>query len=170
MGNKTLQSQLLEFQKSIQVIKKDAKNPHFKNTYATLEQVLSEVKPVLSGLDILLTQPINEKGIGTVLALGEESIESFIPMPIGLQPQALGSAITYFRRYTLTSLLALEIDDDDANTASEHKQSDQNDLPWLNKGTKEFDLAKQWLTEGGTIDKIKTKYKLSKEVEKLLIN
>ena len=43
----TLTQRLLEFQKQINVIKKDAKNPHFKNTYATLKQVLSEVKPIL---------------------------------------------------------------------------------------------------------------------------
>ena len=45
-------------------------------------------------------------------------IESFIPLPVGLAPQPLGSAITYYRRYTLSSLLALEIDDDDATMAS----------------------------------------------------
>ena len=49
---KTLTDKLLEFQKQISVIKKDAKNPHFKNTYATLQQVLSEVKPVLNEIGL----------------------------------------------------------------------------------------------------------------------
>lgn len=54
----TLTQRLLEFQKQVNVIKKDAKNPHFKNTYATLKQVLSEVKPILSEVGLLITQPI----------------------------------------------------------------------------------------------------------------
>jgi hypothetical protein len=53
-----------------------------------------------------------------MLTFGSEVLESSIPLPVGLQPQPLGSAITYFRRYTLASLLALEIDDDDANEAT----------------------------------------------------
>ena len=104
-----LNKKLLEFQKQISVIKKDAKNPHFKNTYATLKQVLSEVKPILNEVGLLLTQPIDERGIGTVITDGKDSISSFIPLPQGLAPQPLGSAISYFRRYTICSLLALEI-------------------------------------------------------------
>ena len=60
---KTLTEKLLEFQKKIQVIKKDAKNPHFKNTYATLANVLSEVKPILSEVGLLITQPIDERDL-----------------------------------------------------------------------------------------------------------
>jgi hypothetical protein len=39
-------------------------------------------------------------------------------MPSGLNPQQLGSAVTYFRRYNISSLLALESTDDDGNDAS----------------------------------------------------
>ena len=118
METKTIYTQLLDFQKKIQVIKKDSKNPHFKNTYASLTQILSEVKPVLSEFGIVLTQPILNGNVCTILSYGIELIESSIPLPVGLQPQPLGSAITYFRRYTLSSLLALEIDDDDAIMAT----------------------------------------------------
>jgi len=118
METKTIYTQLLDFQKKIQVIKKDSKNPHFKNTYASLTQILSEVKPVLSEFGIVLTQPILNGNVCTILSYGIELIESSIPLPVGLQPQPLGSAITYFRRYTLSSLLALEIDDDDATMAT----------------------------------------------------
>ena len=118
MENKTIYTQLLEFQKKIQVIKKDSKNPHFKNTYASLTQILSEVKPVLSEFGIVLTQPILNGNVCTILSYGIELLESSIPLPSGLQPQPLGSAITYFRRYTLSSILALEIDDDDATMAT----------------------------------------------------
>jgi hypothetical protein len=150
---KTLTDKLLEFQKQISVIKKDAKNPHFKNTYATLKQVLSEVKPVLNEVGLLITQPIDERGIGTVITDGKDSISSFIPIPVGLAPQPLGSAISYFRRYTICSLLALEIDDDDAHMTTTSKPI----------ATKEnIDKAKQG---NFTIQQIKQHYTVTKEME-----
>jgi hypothetical protein len=45
---------------------------------------------------------------------------------------------------------------------------DEESKPWLNKGTEQFDKAKTYLKEGGKIDQIRLKYKVSKEVEKLL--
>ena len=109
--------QLLEFQRKVNAIKKDGKNPHFKSTYATLTQILSEVKPILSEIGLVLAQPIKDGKVGTILLdeSGKELATSYIDLPTGLNPQQLGSAITYFRRYTLASLLALEIEDDDAN-------------------------------------------------------
>jgi hypothetical protein len=147
----SLTQRLLEFQKQINVIKKDAKNPHFKNTYATLKQVLSEVKPILSELGLLITQPIDERGIGTVITDGKESIVSFIPMPNGLQPQQLGSAISYFRRYTICSLLSLEIDDDDANTTNKPFATKENIIK-----------AKQG---GHSLNKVREHYTVTKEME-----
>lgn len=129
METKTLQTQLLEFQKKVNVIKKDAKNPHFKNTYASLTQIISEVKPLLSECGIVLTQPLINGNVSTLLTYGSEVLESSLPLPVGLQPQPLGSAITYFRRYTLASLLALEIDDDDANEASKQPTKQAATLP-----------------------------------------
>jgi len=110
---------LLEFQKKVNAIKKDGKNPHFKSTYATLTQIISEVKPILSECGVLLTQPIRDGKVGTVLQ-DEKGIltESWIDLPLNLTPQQLGSAITYYRRYTLASLLSLEIEEDDANLVS----------------------------------------------------
>lgn len=118
---KTIQQQVLDFQKKVSVIKKDAKNPHFKNTYATLTQILGEVKPLLSECGLVLTQPIINGEVKTIICGDSGCLESGIPLPTNLTPQQLGSAITYFRRYTLAALLALEIDDDDANEASKVK-------------------------------------------------
>ena len=165
----TLTQRLLEFQKQINVIKKDAKNPHFKNTYATLKQVLSEVKPILSEVGLLITQPIDERGIGTVITDGKDSIASFIPMPNGLPPQQLGSAISYFRRYTICSLLSLEIDDDDANTTNKTIVTVPTQKPILKADTEHFGKAVEYLMKGGSIDAIKQKYEVSQEVETKLI-
>ena len=114
----TINTKLLEFQKKIGIIKKDSKNPHFKNTYASLTQILSEVKPLLTECGLILIQPISLEGVGTTIIDFEtgEKIETVISLPTNLSPQQLGSAITYFRRYTLASLLSLEIDDDDAQS------------------------------------------------------
>lgn len=149
---KTLTDKLLEFQKQIQVIKKDAKNPHFKNTYATLQQVLSEVKPVLNEVGLLLTQPIDERGIGTVITDGKDSISSFIPMPLGLAPQPLGSCISYFRRYTICSLLALEILDDDAQLTTAKPTATKENIAKAKQGN-------------FTIQQIKQHYTVTKEME-----
>jgi hypothetical protein len=177
METKTLQTQLLEFQKKVNVIKKDSKNPHFKNTYASLTQIISEVKPLLSEVGIVLTQPLINGNVSTFLTYGSEVLESSLPLPVGLQPQPLGSAITYFRRYTLASLLALEIDDDDANEATKkeppkHFSATTTELPPLTD--KAFAAMLDAIAKGEK-DKVKaaiTKYTLLKpqldELTKLL--
>lgn len=112
---------LLEFQSSIEAIKKDGKNTFFKksdgkaSTYATLSNILSEVKPILNSLKLVVTQPIENGVVKTKItdSEGVEFIESGISLPENLNAQQLGSAITYFRRYTLSSLLSLELDEDD---------------------------------------------------------
>lgn len=172
---KTIEQKLLDFQKKVTVIKKDAKNPHFKNTYASLTQILSEVKPLLSECGLILVQPINDKGIGTSImdSEGEHQLDSFIPLPTGLNPQQMGSAITYFRRYTLASLLALEIDDDDANEASKPEvKAEAKDLPWLNKGTEAWYKVIDALTAPNskyTVQDVETKYKLSQAIKAELL-
>jgi hypothetical protein len=159
-----MENKLLEFQKRIQSIKKDGKNPHFKNTYATLPQILSEVKPILSDLGLTLLQPIEKGEVVSVIYDGETLVtSSSLKIPENLNPQQIGSAITYFRRYTLSSLLALEIEDDDGNAAS-------NNTPKLalNINTEVYKQAVKFIKDGGSIDSISAKYYLSLEVENQL--
>jgi hypothetical protein len=170
--NKNLETQLLQFQKKINAVKKDAINPHFKKSYATLTQILSEVKPVLSEFDILLTQPIIENKVGTELTYSGQKLTSFIELPTNLNPQQLGSAITYFRRYTLAALLSLEIEDDDANESSKPTtQQPANDLPWLNKGSDTWNKVVDAIASMQfSIADVEKKYKLSKAIKDELIN
>lgn len=159
---KTLETQLLEFQKKISVIKKDSKNPHFKNTYASLTQILSEVKPVLNEVGILLMQPIMEGKVGTVLSYNGIEKHSFIDLPTNLQPQPLGSAITYFRRYTIASLLALEIDDDDAQSTNKPTVTvteDKTPLP------EQVETAKAKLINASSLEDLKTKWSTLTKLE-----
>jgi hypothetical protein len=156
-----MENKLLQFQKAIGVIAKDSKNPHFKNTYASLTQILSEVKPVLTTLGLVLLQPINNGKVGTIILDGTTTIaESWIDLPLNLQPQPLGSAITYFRRYTLSSLLALEIDDDDAQSAKPLPVK-----PTLN--AQQFEAIINTVTSGNKDKVIEAlpKYTISKEFQ-----
>ena len=62
-----MENKLIEFQKKVTAIKKDGKNPHFKSNYATLSQILSEVKPLLSEIGLVLLQPIKDNKVWSLL-------------------------------------------------------------------------------------------------------
>ena len=111
---------LLEAKKEIGKVVKNAKNPHFKNTYADINAIIETVEPVLMKHGLLLIQPVIDGKVCTVIFHPESDgeVRSEINLPTNVSPQQLGSAITYYRRYTLQSLLSLQADDDDGNTSS----------------------------------------------------
>jgi hypothetical protein len=117
---KNLYLKLAEVKREVGKVSKNSKNPHFKNTYADLNALIDAVEPILLEKGLLMLQPIAEGKVCTVIfdVETELSIESSIMLPVLSDPQKLGSAITYFRRYTLQSLLSLQAEDDDANKAS----------------------------------------------------
>jgi hypothetical protein len=117
---KALLKALFEAKKQIQPIVKDSKNPFFNSKYFDINQLLESVEPILHNHGLIITQPIDEGYVITQIwhVDSGEKIESKLKMPEVLDPQKLGSAITYFRRYGLQSLLALQAEDDDANSAS----------------------------------------------------
>lgn len=125
METKTLREKLLAVQMEIKPIEKDSENPFFKSKYFDINSLLKEVKPILNKHGLTLTQELTHLE-GSKLALATslldvsstDSIVSICPIPEGADAQKTGSAITYFRRYALQSLLALEAEDDDANVAS----------------------------------------------------
>lgn len=113
---------LLEFQKRVEAIKKDSKNPFFKSSYLSLNGLLDAIKPLLNKLGLVLLQPLeninNLPAIRTVIYDGDKKlIDGIIILPNLLDPQKMGSAITYYRRYSLQSMLLLQAEDDDAEEA-----------------------------------------------------
>jgi len=104
----------------IGTLSKNAKNPFFKSDYLDLNGILSAVEPLLEKNGLLLMQPIQNNMVCSIIADIEngEHQTSAIELPPITDPQKLGSCITYFRRYTLQSLLSLQAVDDDGNTAS----------------------------------------------------
>jgi hypothetical protein len=141
---KSIYVKLHEAKKSIGVVKKNAKNPHFKNTYADLNALIEAVEPILLENSLILLQPIKDGKVFTEIVDIEsgESVVSSIDLPTSGNPQQMGSAITYFRRYTLQSLLSLQADDDDGQMAS--KPSDVNALNILNQSTTLDELKVNW--------------------------
>ena len=112
---------ILEVQKQIGSLSKNAKNPFFKSAYLDLSDLLLHVTPIINDNGLVLLQPIKENSVGTQILDSETGVilaESFITLPELKDPQKLGSCITYFRRYTLKSLLAIAEVDDDGNKAS----------------------------------------------------
>ena len=100
--------------------------------YATLDKILDMARPVLAEEGLILFQPIttNDKGAlvltTRLLHRSGEYMETSMPLPAaGADPQTLGSAITYLRRYAVTSLLGIASDeDDDGNRAAGNKMRD----------------------------------------------
>jgi len=115
---------LLAFQKLGITIKKGEKNPHFKNTYANLNEVLGKVTKPLNDLGVVIIQAPTKDGLLTTLVdtetEGEElsQIQGFLPFVDTANPQKIGSNLTYYRRYALVTMLGLEDEDDDGNVAS----------------------------------------------------
>mgnify|MGYP000748912953 FL=1 len=113
---------ILEVQKEIGTLSKNAKNPFFKSAYLDLSDLLTNVTPLLQERGLLLLQPLDGDSVGTQIIDAETNevlTTSFMDIPNNItDPQKLGSCITYFRRYTLKSLLAIAEVDDDGNLAA----------------------------------------------------
>jgi len=167
-GN-TIHQKMFDFQTKVQAIKKDAKNPHFKNTYASLNQILSEVKPLLTECKLAVTQPVQDNKVYTFVTCVEtgQYLFSSIELPTGLTPQQIGSAITYYRRYTISGLLSLETEDDDGSDASVNTTDKR---AWLNEGTEVFKQAVTYLRGGGIVGEIEKKYKMTDKTKEALVS
>lgn len=120
--DKKFHESMLSFQKEIGAIKKDSENPFFHSRYFDINSLLGAVKPILSKHGLVLMQPLSnvngKLAINTIITNGVDKIDSVAVLPDVLDPQKAGSMISYFRRYALQSLLALEAEDDDANLVS----------------------------------------------------
>ena len=113
----SIYKKLLEFQKEVGAIAKDSKNPFFKSKYFDINKLIEVVKPVLSKHGLILLQPIKDNNVYSQIvdSVNGDIIESCLELPNLTDPQKIGSAISYYRRYTLSSLLGLQAEDNDGN-------------------------------------------------------
>ena len=121
--------------------KNTAQNPFFKSQYAPLNEILSEVRPILAqhGLSVIQnTLSIDNNNIGIQTMILHESGQYVMSDVMCIKmdkdtAQGQGSGITYGRRYQLSAMLSISSeDDDDGNTASKSKAT-----PPALKGEKE---------------------------------
>jgi len=117
---------LIACQSEIGTITKDktAKAGAYGYTYADLPAVLEAITPALHGNGLCITQTVDAGGINggpptlvtTLLHIGGGDLRGSYPLLISdmNDPQKLGGAITYARRYSILAMLNLSAEDDDA--------------------------------------------------------
>jgi len=131
----SLRSALAAFQAELPRVAKGSVNDHFRSKYADLDDVTSVVVPLLAkhGLAWTCVPTANDAGaFGLRYSLlhgaSSASIEGWYPLPDpqSVGPHAVGSAITYARRYTLLAVTGVAAgDDDDGNGAqAAHQETD----------------------------------------------
>lgn len=124
-------SALFKFQGLVRGVKRDSKNPHFKNNYASLEAVTDTIRPHMQECGLMWLQSPGKIVDGsievkTVIAYPatKETIDFVMEMPMAKRdPQGAGSALTYAMRYSLMAALGLPPTDDDAETAIDRDHS-----------------------------------------------
>jgi hypothetical protein len=120
-------SALIKAKAEFQPIHKNKTNPHYKSQYADLDSVLDAVTPALNTHGLAIIQLVGIVDGKTVLEthLYHESGEfskSVFPLPETSDPQKIGSALTYARRYSLCAILSVVADEDnDGNGTSSNK-------------------------------------------------
>jgi hypothetical protein len=104
----------------------DASNPQYKSKYTTLSACLDVVLPVAARNHLGFITSCQALSDGKVVAITKlfHTSGQWIQITIPLRPtdrgdtnQAMGSCLSYARRYSISSLFALRQTDDDANMA-----------------------------------------------------
>lgn len=140
-----LATALASAQGQMEAASRDAVNPHLKNRYATLSSIIEAARKPLSDNGLSFAQILSTGADGMVLETilmhssgqwlqSEVFVDSEQMGNRGVNSlQALGSALTYYKRYALAAMIGASIaeDDDDGNDApkSRHQRASQNGKP-----------------------------------------
>lgn len=164
-----INQKLFNLQQEIGTISKDASNPFYKSKYFDINSLISQLNPYLKKYKLLLHQPVDidfETGIEFVctffecIETNQRSTVSRKKLTDEKDPQKVGSQITYYRRYTLASLLGLQAVDDDANVAS----GVTTQKPFLNKNTPLYNTIIDKIKSGTSLSTVKSHYNAKKDV------
>lgn len=115
-------------------VKKDRQNTHLKNKYATLDSVLDAITPALTENKLMIMQDGERiestmRVETTVIHISCQWAKFYFDIPIVKNdPQGVGSAFTYGRRYALAAAFGLSQADDDAQIAVKSAQDWKRDL------------------------------------------
>jgi len=133
-----LNKALANFHKEVKQPMKDANNPFFKSKYVPLENVVEAIDDVAPKHGLTYSQyPVTTEnglvGISTVLLHESGEFIEFPPAttkPDKNTPQGVGSALTYMRRYSLSTVFGITSDqDDDGNEASGKSNKNKQTQP-----------------------------------------
>jgi hypothetical protein len=168
---KNIAGALVKFQSSVSKVAKEANNPFFKSKYASLANILDTIQKPLSECGLAISQFPDGNALTTIILHADsgEWMESSYVMPVAKQndPQAMGSAMTYARRYALGSILNLNIDDDDDGEKAMGRQIPKKDE--LTPKHPSWAKAVEHLKTGGLMTDITSKFEVSPVNMKLLI-
>jgi hypothetical protein len=168
---KNIAGALVDFQSSVSKVAKESNNPFFKSKYASLANILDTIQKPLSECGLAISQFPDGNALTTILLHADsgEWMESSYVMPVAKQndPQAMGSAMTYARRYALGSILNLNIDDDDDGEKAMGRQIPKKDE--LTPKHPSWTKAVEHLKTGGLMTDITSKFDVSPVNMKLLI-
>ena len=125
-----MKEKIAKIQKAMGTLQRDGEG--FNSNFASLNQILGKLDPLLEKHDIVLNFPI--KVVGGVNVLQAEFIEgdkeyvlTEMALPNDVNSQHLGGAITYFRRYLLVAFFNLQVEDDDGAKASKPEANTKKD-------------------------------------------
>ena len=133
-----LQTRLPKIEKSQTADVPTKNGGSYKYTYADLAQITRELMPILGDLGMaFIAKPTTTDDGRFVLAyrllhVSGESEDGEYPLPTNGTPQAVGSAITYARRYCLCAVTGVAPEDDDgaAAQAAAERQSGGDRSNW----------------------------------------
>jgi hypothetical protein len=131
-----LTAALIEAQRAFQPAIKESTNPHFRSKYVDLAGVWNACRDALHahGLTVVQTVATLANG-GSVLrsillhTSGEQITSEYPLTPIKNDPQGMGSAMTYARRYSLAALVGIAPEDDDGEAGSGRTHHQQQSQP-----------------------------------------
>lgn len=119
-----LATALAKAQAEIKGAVKDSANPFFKSNYADLQSVWDAIREPLSknGLAVIQTTeaatPEHLELVTTLVHSSGQWIDSRFPViALKKDPQAIGSGLSYSRRYSLAAIVGVYQTDDDAEAA-----------------------------------------------------
>ncbi|GGD33317.1 hypothetical protein GCM10010915_12120 [Microbacterium faecale] len=121
--HESIAAALAAFQADLPKVGKNSTNPHFKSKYASLEDITAAVLPALGKVGLAWAAIPMTTEAGFVLRCrlmhtSGELIEGDYPVAMG-QPQQVGSALTYARRYALCAVTGVAPDEDDDGNAAQ---------------------------------------------------
>jgi hypothetical protein len=123
-ANAALFAAIAQAQVEVENATKASMNPHFKNRYADLAEVLNTVRPVFARHGLAIIQSVSsDQQLVTVTTTIAHKEGGYVTSSLSCasptsKVQDLGSIVTYLRRYSVAAMTSISQEDDDGNAAS----------------------------------------------------